>query len=224
MAGEQSCGTFVAGPRRDAGAEGARGRPVEALEVVGEAAEPVAARRGRAEASAAPRAGAGHPVLAARQHGAVAAEPGGDGRRQSLRAEAVLRPAPPRHAPAGGVRRRLSRPAVRHRGHAPPRRRRGAAADRDDHQAERRARRRRRRQRWSRRCARPASTSSRTTSCRRTAPPARSTTRARAVMRVDQRACRPHRQEGDVRLQPHRRARRDAPPPRPRARSSAAPA
>ena len=55
-------------------------------------------------------------------------------------------------------------------------------------------------------------------------PPARSRTRVRAVMARDRPRRRPDRQEGDVRLQPHRRDRRDAPPARPGAGRSAAPA
>ena len=131
---------------------------------------------------------------------------------------AGLRPAARSTSTAAVLRRRLPGPAVRHRRDAAAGRRRERPADRHDHQAERRPVAGGDGRRWSQRSSRAASTSSRTTSCRPTGRTARSTSGSRAVMRVVNDARRPHRQEGDGRLQRHRRARRDAPAPRPGAR------
>ena len=154
--------------------------------------------------------------MAAGQSRAVAAEPRRDRRGQPVRAAAVLRPADPRHRPAAGVRRRLPGPAIRHRGDAPPLRGRGPAADRHHRQAERRASARGDGRSGRRRCARAGSTSSRTTNCRPTAPHCPFEARARAVMRAIDRHADRTGKKVDVRLQRHRRTRRDAPASRSR--------
>ena len=100
MAGEQSSGTFVPS-RRDAGAEGAGGRAGRGARVVGEVATPslpgAGAPKGGRPLSPQARVDS---VLAARQSRPLAAQPDGDGRRQPVRAAAVLGPAPARPAPA----------------------------------------------------------------------------------------------------------------------------
>ena len=116
-----------------------------------------------------------------------------------------------------GVRRRQPRPAVRHRGHAAARRRRGPAADRHHRQALGRARRRRRRPRSSPSSAAAGLDFVKDDELQGDGPvlPVRGAGAGgdgghRPVRRPDG-------PEAHVRLQRHRRDRRDAPAPRPRA-------
>ena len=175
MAGEQSSGTFLPVPGETPELKARAAARVEALEDLGPVAGPSLPGAGRADRPH--RQGAGHAVLADRQHGAVAAEPDRDGGRQSLRAASSspgcacstcgCRRRSPRRTPGrqfgiegtrrlAGVEGRpligtIVKPSV------------GLDAD-GDGGAGRRALRA------------PASTSSRTTSCRATGRPARSRT------------------------------------------------
>ena len=133
MAGEQSSGTFLPLPGETPELKERSAARVVALEDLGPVAGPSLPGAGRADQPH--RAGPRHPVLADREHGAVAAEPDRGGGGQPLRAQAVLRPPPARPPPARRLRRRQPRPAVRHRRHAAARGRRGPAADRHHRQA-----------------------------------------------------------------------------------------
>ena len=98
MAGEQSSGTFLPLPGETPELKARAAARVEALEDLGPVAGPSLPGAGRADQPH--RQAPGHPLLADREHGAVAAEPDRDGRGQPLRAQAVLRPPPARPPPA----------------------------------------------------------------------------------------------------------------------------
>lgn len=207
-----------AGAGRDAGTQGPFRRPGRAAGGAGGGRRgPVAAdhrRHRRRQVAPCPR----HPVLADRESRPLAAEPARHGGRQPVRAAPGHGPAPPRHPAAAGLRRGLSGPALRDRRHAPPRRRRGAADHRHHRQAERRFRAGRDRRPGPHPVrGRDRLHQGRRVAGRRAALPVR-----RPGARGDagrQRPCRTDGEEGDGRLQPHRRDRSDAPPPRSRARS-----
>ena len=101
MAGEQSSGTFVAVPGETPELKARAAARVESARGAGRGrSEPSLPVAGVPKARRHLAAGAGHAVVAARQYRPVAAQPARHGRRQPVRAEAVLRPAPARPAPA----------------------------------------------------------------------------------------------------------------------------
>ena len=137
-----------AGPGRDAGAQGARRRAGRGVwSCLGEAVKPLRcpapARRKRRPTRRSPgarRPCPGRSTISAPRCPNLLATVAGNlfelKQVSGLRLLDIRLPA--------RLRRGLSRPAFRHRGHAPARRRRRAAADRHHHQAQRRLRRRRR--------------------------------------------------------------------------------
>ena len=150
MAGEQSSGTFVPVPGETPELKARAAARVEALEVVGEVGEPSLPGAGLPKGGAATCAAGARSPSPGRSRtwgpslpNLLATVAGNLFELQQLSGLRLLD-----LRPAAGLRRRLSRPAVRHRGHAPARRRRGAADDRHDHQAERGPRRPRRPRRW----------------------------------------------------------------------------
>ena len=88
MAGEQSTGTFVRLPGETDEMRELYGAHIESVTELGEAAEPSLPGSGvpKGAGQAGVAAGRGGAVVAARQHRAVAAQPAGHGRRQSVRA------------------------------------------------------------------------------------------------------------------------------------------
>ena len=109
---------FRSCPGRNPGAQGALGGARRKSGSAGRGGPAEPSRIGRSPRGRPTADSARHAFLAARQYRPFTAQPDGDCRRQSVRAQTILGSAHSRYAAAGRVCERLSRPQIRRRRHS----------------------------------------------------------------------------------------------------------